>query len=296
MPRSRRFFITPYLFVLPGVLFFAVFMIYPFGEAFRISLFNWKIMPGAVSPFVGLANYQRALQDEVFWIALRNTVLYALVTVPGQMILAMLVAVLLDALQRGRVVYRTLYYLPVITSWVVVSLLFKYLFDASEAGIVNYFLMHILHVISDPIPWLREPGPALIAIMILGIWKGIGWSMVIFLAALQGIPAELHEAAAIDGANAAQRFFRITMPLMRPTVVFVLVMLVIGGFNVFISIYLMTGGGPLHRTETILTYMYNEAFNFLEFGYGTALSYILAIIIFASSFLQIKFLRRPVEV
>ena len=209
------------------------------------------------------------------------------------MILAMLVAVLLDALPRGRVVYRTLYYLPVITSWVVVSLLFKYLFDASEAGIVNYFLMHILHVISDPIPWLREPGPALIAIMILGIWKGIGWSMVIFLAALQGIPAELHEAAAIDGANAAQRFFRITMPLMRPTVVFVLVMLVIGGFNVFISIYLMTGGGPLHRTETILTYMYNEAFNFLEFGYGTALSYILAIIIFAISFLQIKFLRRP---
>lgn len=296
MPRSRRFFITPYLFILPGLLFFAVFMIYPFVEAFRISLYNWKIMPGAVSPFVGLANYQRAFQDEVFWIALRNTVLYALVTVPGQMILAMLVAVLLDALPRGRVIYRTLYYLPVITSWVVVSLLFKYLFDASEAGIINYFLMHILHVISDPIPWLREPGPALIAIMTLGIWKGIGWSMVIFLAALQTIPSELHEAAAIDGANAAQRFFRITMPLMRPTIVFVLVMLVIGGFNVFISIYLMTGGGPLHRTETILTYMYNEAFNFLEFGYGTALSYILAIIIFVISFLQIKFLRRPVEV
>ncbi len=296
MASSRRFFVTPYLFLLPGLLFFAVFLIYPLVEAFRISLYDWKIMPGVVSPFVGLGNYVRAFHDDTFWIALRNTVLYTAVTVPAQMVLAMIVAVWLDALPRGRVVYRTLYYIPVITSWVVVSLLFRYLFDSSEAGLVNYVLMHILHVIAQPIPWMQEAGPALIVIMLLGIWKGIGWSMIIFVAALQAIPIELHEAASIDGANAWQRFVRITLPLMRPTVVFVLVMLVIGGFNVFLSIYLITGGGPLHRTESVLTYMYNEAFNFLEFGYASAISYILAIIIFVISFLQIKFLRNTVEV
>jgi multiple sugar transport system permease protein len=295
MPHSRRFSLTPYLFILPGLLFFLVFMLYPLAEAFRISLYDWKIMPGAVSPFVGLGNYLHAFSDPVFWLALRNTVVYTAVTVPGQMALAMLVAVLLDALPRGRVIYRTLYYIPVITSWVVVSLLFKYLFDSTEAGLINYFLMHVLHVITVPIAWLREAVPAMVAIMTLGIWKGIGWSMIIFLAALQTIPADLHEVAAIDGASAWQRFWRITLPLMRPTLVFVLVMLVIGGFNVFLSVYLMTGGNPLHRTETILTYMYNQSFNFLEFGYGAALSYLLAVIIFGVSFLQMRFLRQPVE-
>jgi multiple sugar transport system permease protein len=112
---------------------------------------------------------------------------------------------------------------------------------------------------------------------------------------LQTIPADLHEVASIDGASAWQRFWHITLPLMRPTLVFVLVMLVIGGFNVFLSVYLLTGGNPVHRTETILTYMYNQSFNFLEFGYGAALSYLLAVIIFGVSFLQMKFLRQPVE-
>ncbi len=295
-PPKRRLFLTPYFFVLPAALVFAVFMLYPLFEAFRMSLFDWKITPGTTSLFVGFENYAHAFRDEVFWMALRNTALYTLVTVPGQMILAMLVALALDAVPRGKVLFRTLFYLPVVTSWVVVSLLFVYLFESSEAGLVNYFLMHIVHIISEPIPWLREPGPAMVAIMTLGIWKGVGWSAVIFLAALQGISAELHEAAMIDGANGWQRFWRITVPMLRPTLVFVLVLLVIGGFNVFIPVYLMTGGNPLHRTETILTYMYNQAFNFLEFGYGAALSYILAAIIFVISFVQIKFLRQPVEV
>lgn len=293
--RPRRLNPTPYLFVLPGLIFFAVFTIYPVVETFRISFYDWQIMPGAISPFVGADNYLRAFQDDIFWTALRNTILYAVVTVPGQMILAMLVALLLDALPRGRAVFRILYYMPVITSLVVVSLLFRFLFEASDAGLINFFLMRILHVISQPIPWMREELPALIAIWTLGIWKGIGWSMLIFLAALQSIPSELQEAAAIDGANAAQRFFRITMPLMRPTIVFVLVMLVIGGLNVFIPVYLTTGGGPLHRTETILTYMYHQSFQFLEFGYGAALSNILLVIIVVISFLQIKFFRRPAE-
>ncbi len=290
--RTGRF--TPYIFLLPGALLFITFMIYPLADAFRISLLDWKIMPGAVSPFVGAENYARAFNDPIFWQALKNTLLYAAITVPAQMALAMLVAVALDVVPRGRVIFRTLFYLPVITSWVVVALLFRYLFDASEGGIINFLLM-ALGLAKEPIAWLREPDSAMFAIMALGVWKGIGWSMVIFLAALQTIPPELHEAAEIDGATSAQRFFGITLPLLRPTIVFVIVTLLIGGFNVFISIYLMTGGGPLHRTESILTYMYDQAFNQLQFGYAAALSYILAIIVFLVSALQIKFLRSPTE-
>ena len=286
--------LTPYLFMLPGMFFFLTFMIYPLIRAFQISLYDWKIMPGQESPFLGLANYARAFQDPIFWIALRNTVLYTAVTVPGQMVLALIVAVLLDRVERGRVFFRTIYYLPVITSWVIVSLLFKYLFN-TDAGLINYLMKDVLRLISENIPWLQNPGTALIAIMSLGIWKGIGWSMVIFLAALQTIPVEFYEAAAIDGAGGWQRFWRITLPLMRPTLIFVLVMLVIGGLNVFIPVYLMTGGAPMHRTETVLTYLYHQAFDFLDFGYGAALSYILALVIFVISFLQIRFLRRPVE-
>jgi multiple sugar transport system permease protein len=129
----------------------------------------------------------------------------------------------------------------------------------------------------------------------LGIWKGVGWAMVIFLAALQTIPKELYEAAAIDGASSWRRLISITLPLMRPTLVFTLVMLMIGGFNVFISVYLITNGGPLQRTEVILSYMYHQAFDFLEFGYGAALCFVLAVVIVTISFLQIRFLRRPEE-
>lgn len=292
--RQRREITAAYLFMLPGLLFFTTFMIYPLLKAFQMSLYQWSIMPGRPSQFVGLSNYTRAFEDPIFWIALRNTVLYTLVTVPGQMILAMLVALLLNYIGRGRVFFRTIYYLPVITSWVIVSLLFRYLFQ-SPGGLVNYLLTDVLHLMVEPVAWLRNPATAMVPIMTLGIWKGIGWSMVIFLAALQTIPGELYEAAAIDGAGRWQRFWDLTLPLMRPTVVFVLVMLVIGGFNVFISVYLITAGGPMKQTEVILSYMYHQAFDFLEFGYGAALSYMLAAIILVLSFLQIRFLRRPVE-
>jgi multiple sugar transport system permease protein len=293
--RSRtRQTITAYTFLLPGIALFAIFMIYPLLKAFQMSLYEWSILPGKESIFVRLANYARAFNDPITRIALRNTVLYMVITVPGQMILAMITALLLNAIARGRVFFRTLYYLPVITSWVIVSLLFKYLFQWPN-GLINNLLVDRFHLITEPVQWLMQSNMALIAIMTLGIWKGIGWSMVIYLAALQTIPTELYEVAAIDGANAWHRFWGITLPLLRPTVVFTLVMLVIGGFNVFISVALMTGGGPLHKTEVILTYMYSQAFDFLDFGYGAALSYLLAGLILFLSVMQLKFLRRPQE-
>ncbi len=292
-PRSRLA-ITAYAFLLPGMALFAIFMIYPLVKALQISFYDWSILPGKESTFVGFSNYIRAVNDPVTRVAFRNTVLYMVVTVPGQMIIAMIAALLLNSITHGRVFFRTLYYIPVITSWVIVSLLFKYLFQW-PGGLINTFLTDILHLIQHPIQWLMQPSTALIAIMALGIWKGIGWSMVIYLAALQTIPVELYEAASIDGANGWQRLWNITLPLIRPTIVFTLVMLVIGGFNVFISVILITGGEPMHQTEVVLTYLYSQAFDFLDFGYGAALSYLMAALILVLSFLQLKFLRRPQE-
>lgn len=284
--------LTAFLFIMPGMVLYLIFNLYPIVKAFQMSFFEWNIMPGQANEFLGLANYQRAFADKIARLALRNTVLYTLVTVPSQIVLAMIVALLLNSIERLRTFFRTLYYLPVITSWVIVSLLFRYLFQ-SPKGLINHWLMNVLHVIQEPIPWLREAATAMIPIWSLGIWKGIGWSMVIFLAALQTIPEELYEAAEIDGAGAGRKFFSITLPLMRPTLVFVLVMLMIGGFNVFLSVLLITNGGPLQRTEVLLSYMYHQAFDYLEFGYGAALSFGLAVIIVVLSFLQIRFLRKP---
>jgi multiple sugar transport system permease protein len=188
----------------------------------------------------------------------------------------------------GRGLFRALYYLPVVTSWVVVSLLFHYLF-MTDGGLVNWAIGH-------RVDWLGGRWTALTAISLLGIWKGVGWSMVIFLAALQGVPAELKEAAAVDGANAWRRFRAVTLPAIRPVVGFVAVMLVIGGFNVFISVFLITGGGPLDETQVLLTYMYRQAFTFLDFGYGSAISFSLTLIVLVLSIVQLRLFRRPTQV
>jgi multiple sugar transport system permease protein len=293
--QTARKNITAYLFILPGVLFFLIFVIYPIIKAFQMSFYEWSIMPDVPNVFIGLNNYIRAYNDPIVRLTLVNTTFYVVVTVPGQLILALAVALLVNQIGRGKVFFRVLYYLPVITSWVVVSLLFQYLFQ-SPNGIINNFLVNIIHIIPKPVAWLQNTPSAFVPIWALGIWKGIGWGMVIFLAALQTVPQELYEAAEIDGASTWDRLLYITLPLIRPTLVFVLVVLMIGGFNVFTSVLLITNGGPLQRTEVVLTYMYHQAFDFLEFGYGAAISFILAAIIITLSFLQIRFLRKPEEI
>ena len=266
---------VPYLFLIPGLLLYFVWTIYPLGYQLYISFFNWRIMPGQVSEFIGLANYQRAFGDHIFWMAMRNTAMYAIITVAGQMLVGMSLAVLVNRVIIGKRFFRAVYYLPVVTSWLVVSFLFLYLFSPGRAGLINTLLLSI-GVIDKPISWMVNADTAWIAVYALGIWKGMGWAMVIFLAALQSIPLELYEAAAIDGANEWKRFRYLTMPMIRRTTLFVFVALMIGGFQVFLSVLIITGGGPLNRTEVALTYMFNQAFGMINFGYGTALSYILA--------------------
>jgi len=292
-PRTQKL-VIPYLFLLPAIGLFLVFMVYPLLKGLQISFYHFSIVPTRPSTFVGLKNYLEAFQDPVVGTAIINTLIYTLVTVPAQMILAMLAALLIYSVTHGKVFFRAIYYTPVITSWVIVSLLFLYLFQ-SPVGLINYFLVDVFHFTSQPIAWLEQASTAMIPITLLGIWKGIGWSMIIYLAALTGIPNELLEAASIDGANSWQRFWGVTLPLIGPTVVFTLVLLLIGGFNVFISVYLITNGGPMQTTEVMLSYMYHQAFEYIDFGYAAALSFLLAAIIVTMSVLQLKLLRRPQE-
>jgi multiple sugar transport system permease protein len=274
------------------MVIFLTWTLYPLLYAFVMSFAEWNLIKP--SRFVGLDNYRRALDDPIFWLALRNTITYTVITVPGQMILGLGIALLLDGPLRARAFFRTIYYIPVVTSWVVASLIFTYLYNGQE-GLINWVLKDGLHVVDENVNWLAEPWPARLAIASLGIWKGVGWTMVVFLAGLQAIPPSLYEAAAVDGAGAWRRLRDVTIPLIRQTTMFILVLLTIGGFQVFISVYLMTQGKPLHRTDVLLTYMYSNAFEFLDLGYGAALSYLFALIVFALSLAQIRLLRRPVE-
>jgi len=294
-PRHRRSatgfaWWVPWAFLVPGLALFLLIVAYPLLRSFQISLYDWSIVPGKASTFVGFDNYVRGFADSQFWLSMSNAGIYLLLTVPAQIVLGLFFAVLLESRMPARTLYRVLFYLPVVTSWVVVSLLFKYLFT-TQGGAINWFLMDVLHVIDQPVGWLENRWTGLLALSILGVWKGVGWSVVIFLAALTAVSRDLHEAAAIDGANAWQRFRNVSLPAIRKTLLFVSVLLVIGAFNVFISVLLMTGGGPAGSTEVPLTYMYKQAFDFLDFGYGAALSFILAVFIFALSFVQFRLFR-----
>jgi multiple sugar transport system permease protein len=279
MPRraAKAFFrLAPiYLLVLPGLVLFLTWTLYPLVDAFIMSFFQWNPNPSGTSTFLGADNYGEALHDPIFWQAFGNVVWYTLGTVPAQMALGLGVAIMLNRKLAARGVFRVLFYLPVITSWVVVSFAFEFLFN-SQGGLVDWFLGDVLHVTSDTQPWLGDLNLALPTLMIMGIWKGIGWNMVIFLAALQTVPREIYEAAAVDGAGALSQFRRITLPWLRPTIVFVSVILVIGAFGVFIPMFIMTGGGPEHATETLVTYGYTNAFSSGDFGYGAAVTYLFA--------------------
>ncbi|GHF11148.1 carbohydrate ABC transporter permease [Pseudolysinimonas yzui] len=285
----RRIPVAPYLFLAPGVILFGATILYPITQAVQMSFFDWKIVGSAASEFLGLDNYVRAFQDEQFWLSFGNTVFYLAATIFPQIMLGLLVALLLHAHSPARPLFRVLYYLPVVTSWVVVSLLFRFLF--ADAGLVNFVLGDLFHLTDGSTSWLADRWTGMIAISALGIWKGVGWSMMIFLAALQGVPRTLEEAALVDGANAVQRFRAVTVPAIRAALAFVTIMLVIGGFNVFISVYLMTGGGPAGETDVLLTYMYYQAFGNLDFGYGAAIAVILTLLVFALSVLQLRLFR-----
>ena len=272
---------------LPGLLWFLVFNAYPAVYSFWISFHHWNIR--GPSQWIGLQNYARVFGDPVILIALRNTLIYALITVVGQMAAGLGLALLVNQKIRFAGFFRLVYYFPVIASWVVVSLIFSFLFHSE--GLINYLFSDLLHLYPAHRAWLNDTTTALIAISILGIWKGAGWTMLVYLAALQSVPAELEEAARVDGANPwnVRRF--VTIPLLRPATSFIAIMLTIGAFQSFIQFYIMTKGGPNHQTEVFLSYMYNQAFTFLDFGYGSAIAFVLAALIVSISAIQLRYFR-----
>ena len=290
MKTSKKSRIEIVLLLLPGLLVFGIFTVYPNIKLFIMSFFQWDFGSMFGQSFIGLENYREVIQDKYFQTAFVNSLIYTLVTVPGQMILGLLIALLLNKIARFKVGYRVLYYLPVITSWVVASLIFKYVFNTE--GLLNYFLTNVIHITIQNVHWLDTRWGGLAVAMLLGIWKGIGWNMVVFLAALQTVPNDLYEAASIDGAGAINKFFHVTLPSIRGTILFALVMLTIGGFNVFTSTKMITGGEPGHQTDVILTWMYYKAFSTGAFGYSAALSFITTIVLACLALIQFKMMRQ----
>lgn len=282
------------IFLLPGLILFGLFFLGPMMYSLRISFFEWKIVHPDQSVFVGFKNYQRALSDSVFQRAILNTFAYTVITVTIKMILGLGVALLLNQSFPGRTFFRVAYYLPVITSWVIVSLLFEYMFNG-QAGLVNYILKDILQLIPKDVLWFADPILTLVPIILLDIWKGIGWAAIIFLAGLQAIPAELYEAARVDGADSLAQLRYITWPLLGPTTVFLVVVLVIGGLNAYVPFQLMTNGGdPMDLTHSVLTLMYEATFGRIEFGYGAAISYLLTVFVFIVSLIELRLMRQQV--
>jgi len=279
------------LFLLPALILYSIFEVFPILYSIFISFFKWHIAGDLT--FVGLGNYQKMFSDPVFIIALKNTFIYTIVTVPMQIFLGLGIALLLNQRIKGKTIFRTLYYIPVITSWTVVSLIWKWIYDPVY-GFLNYVLL-TLGLIKEPIRWLQDPSVALYAVMLVTIWKGIGWNMVIFLAGLQTIPQSLYDAALIDGANRWRRFRYITLPLLRPVIATVTVLLTIGSLNAFVQIYILTAGGPLHSTEVINTYLYKNAFSYLNFGYASAMAVFLLTITLIISIIQNKVLSKKIE-
>jgi multiple sugar transport system permease protein len=287
--RLRQRDVIPYLFIAPNLVLFAVFVFGPVLFSFGMSFTNWD---GLGSPsFTGLNNYQKLLTDDLFRTAARNTLLYSFGTVLPMLAISLGLALMLDSRLKGRAFFRTMVYLPVVISWVAGALVWRLMFLHPD-GVINSVLSAFGF---EPQLWTSDPILAMPAIMWMSLWKGLGFYTVIYLAGLQTIPPTIYEAGMIDGANRWQLFWSVTLPLLRPTTLFALVLGIIGSFEVFIPVYLMTNGGPGYASMVMVMAIYRAAFQTYQMGYASAMAVILFLVIFAISWLQFKFFGREVE-
>jgi len=270
------------LFVLPYVIFFLAFVAYPLVFSFVLVFHRWNI----VTPmqWVGLKNFARLIDDPVFAKSIWNTLTFLVIHIPLQIVVALGFATLLNSRIRFRSFFRALYFLPVVVSGVAVTILWQQMYSF-DYGVLNT----MLNTIGLPsIPWIVDAHWAMPSIAIMATWKNVGIYIVLFLVGLQMIPAELYEAASLDGATRTKQFLHITLPMLNPTVVVILVLSTIGGFSLFIEPYVLTGGGPLQSTISAFLYIYNQAFYFGHMGYAATLGFVFALIIFAVVVLQRK--------
>lgn len=275
--------VMAYSFLVLPLIIFAVFILFPMVFIFIISFFDWNLLLPE-KPFVGLDNFRELSEDDIFFISIKNTTIYAFGVVPAQTLLALFLAFLMNQKIRGRAILRIAFYIPAITSSVVTSIIFLWIY--SKPGLLNYLLSLIGIEGTD---WLTNPNTALLSIMALNVWTTSGYFMVSFLAGLQSIPETLYEAAKIDGANTWQQFWKITVPMVRPITFFVVVLSLIGCFQVFDQIYVMSAGGPVNATTTMSYYIYNSAFKYFRLGYASSAAIVLAMIIWAATYIQKRY-------
>jgi len=288
-PRRLGEIVTAWAFLGPAALHLVVFSFGPMLFAAWLSLHEWDLLD-PVRRFVGLRNFAAAAADPLAWVSLRNTLLYTLY-VPVTMMLALGVALVLQHHGGLTRLARTVFFMPYVASVVAVALVWQWMLSP-DFGLVNW----VLGAVGVPaVDWLGDPHTALLAVMVISTWVQLGYQTTIFVAGLQNIPQVYHDAARVDGANAWQRFWRVTLPLLRPVTLFVLVTGVIGSFQVFTYIYVLTDGGPLHATDVIVYRIYQTAWEFLQFGHASALALALFVILLGVTWVQFRLLGRRVE-
>lgn len=304
--KKKKFDFGPYLYILPALIIIFVFRLVPILLSFVVSFFDWSIV--GVGKFIGLSNYAKLIYDGEFWQSLLNTFYLVIFVVPISLILSLIFATLLNNIKKIKSFFRSIYFIPTVTSMVAISIVWKLIFN-QQTGLANFFLAKIG---IDPLGWLAEsrgifllllqnfgieiphylggPSLALFSIIIVTIWKGLGYNTIIYLAGLQNIPNVYYEAADIDGAGKIKQFFKITWPLVSPTTFYVLMMTTIITFQVFSQIYLMTGppvGGPLGTTKVIVYYLYDKGFGESnDLSYASAIALVLFAIILTLTLFQ----------
>ena len=274
---------TGLLMVAPAGILLLLFFFVPVALGFALSFTNARLISPRPLEFVGLDNFQRLLDDPVFWTSLRNTLLFAAVIVPAQSGFALLLALLVNVKMRGTNLFRTLYFVPVVTSIVVVSILWRFMYQPD--GLVNS-LLHWMTGNVVRIDWLNDTSTALPAIMFMSAWQAVGFHMVIWLAGLQTIPGELYEAAEIDGAGRWHQFRYITWPGLRSTRTFILVTITIAALSLFTQIHVMTGGGPLDATSTVVFQAVRVGYQQQQTAYASAISLVFFLLVLAISLIQ----------
>lgn len=282
---QRRLTMSGYLFVLPSLVLFLAFVAGPVGYALYISFNKWAILKPPI--WLGLDNYQRIIHDDVFFTSLKNTVFYTLMYVPLMTGLALLAALAANRKIRGQSIFKALIFVPAITPSIIVGVVWLYIYDGN-LGLLNSLLRELDR---DPIIWLGDQQTALPALVVASVWQRFGWFMILFLAGLQDIPNDVKEAAELDGASAWQSFWHVTVPLLRPVFALVFILGVIGAFQVFDLVFIMTGGGPVYATHTLSYYIYQQAFTSLDMGYAAAMSYVFFLIMFGLTIVQLRILR-----
>lgn len=275
-----------WLFMLPSLLLLGAFVVWPILQAAWMALHKWDLADEHPK-FIGLKNFVDLAADERFWNSLRNTAQYAVWVVPLQLLLALAFALLLNTQLRGRTFFRGLFFLPVLVSFAVEAIIWRFLLDP-DIGFIGYYSTQLG---LPHIEWLRSPDWAMTAVIMISVWRWFGFNLVILLAGLQGISESYYEAAEVDGANNWQQFRYVTLPLLRPSLLFALVNAVIAALQAFDQIYVLTRGGPMFSTETVVVYIYRQGFTNYAMGFASAAALVLFALIFVVTLGQLRILR-----